>query len=234
MWLSSALASAIVGLIFVLPPSALAIPVTFGFRGTVTGGGITGIFVDELTLGERARGHFIFDPELETHDTSPSRYTDVLVSAHVFLESGNEISIIAGPEDGSRSSQNHITIWNDDLQGFDRYQATVVTRAPSAARFNGSPMFEGRFSVVMDDRDGTVFGDSSIPLEPPPLSEMELVRVFPVVTANDLESGLLAQIDLEWIAVLPEPRGMGIVALGAALLARRGGWGPRTRPNRCG
>ena len=158
-------------LIAVMGANAIAAPVTYNISGTVLGGSLE----PDVKAGDAFSGSFTYDP-METNALPlgiQTRYTTL--PPHGLGIQIDSVGSHAGTYATDTSQQVQVLIVNDNA-GNDNFN--LDARVDISLGFNGgAPIAGAQGAIRLDDTDGTVFSDQSLPTSLT-LSDFEAARLF--------------------------------------------------------
>ncbi len=174
---------------------------------------VEGVLRNEFSAGDAFS--FIYTYDSEATDVDPSEITGSYWEA---VQSGSlSIKNYSLTFDGGR-----ISIIND-FSGNDRYQPSIS--GPSGVVLSGDAIggkVPGAIDLDLDDSDGTVFSDDTLPITAPDLFEFENT-LMTVYFADEVHSYGLVGVDRAFclvtsVEVIPEPATALSLMLGGLLI----------------
>ena len=201
-----------------IPPAAVAVPITFGFSGTVDVVEFDTGTPTEFVAGDTFSGTYTFESAVSDNNTSPNNgyYLNSILSASITVGS---YSVTAGPG-------GNILVRNN-VPAQDIYVVEINTYAPTGPDVLGLTL-DG-FELTLSDSSGTAFTNDSFLLVPPDLADFQSKELELEFADSQTHSSFgLVEATLESLVLIPqspevtpEPSTLLLALFGLALLPRR-------------
>jgi hypothetical protein len=189
------------------PISANAVPITFGFHGSITsvGSNVSSAFA----VDQRVSGFYTFESDTVGQSFAPGGVIDPTITYYPSALSAFEVTLGAYRV-RLGSGEQRIFVMDNDAGVRDRY--IVEMFAPNSAQVNGLPAY-GLF-LQFQDNSATAFDNGALPLSPIDLSRFSFsdgVLDF-VSGGTDLQNRV--QFRVNSITSVPEPSSLSLLGLG--------------------